>query len=263
MGRLCHQPLGIPRRRLRVCIWPGRAEARSALARSCCGWCRAAIVSPFAGVLGGSLRRARRALRIRAGALPARLPRPRSASAAEARRPWSAPAIAATSSIAPFRSARPALTPTLARRPSELTAANACRKHDRKPRVLPGTRASAGLLLAVTGIDVVFGLTAALLGVSALLVLRIRRRAVEVPRGKSRLRRSSANASRGSRWSDATRRCAYSSACSRRRRSSPASSWSSWSSSPSSCSTSATPGSATSIPRSEWARLSERSAPSG
>lgn len=143
----------------------------------------AAIVSPFAGVLADRYRRERvlfgsallRCLLIAAAALgvAADLPAP----------VVYALAIAATVANAPFRSAQAALTPTLARTPSELTAANAVASTIESLAFFVGP-ALAGLLLAVTELDVVFGLTAALLGVSALLVLLIRPDAVEAPKGE-------------------------------------------------------------------------------
>lgn len=92
-------------------------------------------------------------------------------------------AIAATIVNAPFRSAQAALTPTLASTPSELTAANAVASTIESLAFFMGP-AIAGLLLAVTTTDVVFALTAGLLALSALLVLRIRAAKVEAPKGE-------------------------------------------------------------------------------
>jgi MFS family permease len=88
-------------------------------------------------------------------------------------------AIATSIASAPFRSAQAALTPTLAATPGELTAANAVASTVESLAFFLGP-ALAGLLLAVTGIDVVFGLTSASFAVAALVVLRIRAPRVEV-----------------------------------------------------------------------------------
>jgi MFS family permease len=143
----------------------------------------AAIVAPFAGVLADRYRRERVLF---ASALVRCLLVAGAAAGVAADVP--APvvyglAIAATIVNAPFRSAQAALTPTLATTPSELTAANAVASTIESLAFFLGP-AVAGLLLAVTGLDVVFALTAALLGVSALLVLRIRAEAVETPKGE-------------------------------------------------------------------------------
>jgi MFS family permease len=133
----------------------------------------AAIVSPFAGVLADRYRRERvllasaliRCVLVGAAALGV-------AADVEPVIVY-ALAIAATIVNAPYRSAQAAITPTLARTPSELTAANAVASTIESLAFFLGP-ALAGLLLAVTGIDVVFGIVAGLLGVSALCVLRIR-----------------------------------------------------------------------------------------
>jgi MFS family permease len=139
-----------------------------------------AIVSPFAGVLADRYPRERvlfasallRCLLVAGAALGV---------AADVAAPIVyALAIAATIANAPFRSAQAALTPTLARTPSELTAANAVASTIESLAFFLGP-AVAGLLLAVTDLEVVFGLTAAALGLSAFLVLRIR---VEAPAPK-------------------------------------------------------------------------------
>ena len=82
-------------------------------------------------------------------------------------------AIAATIANTPFRSAQAALTPSLARSPSELTAANAVASGI-DSLALFGGPALAGLLVAVTSTGVVFLITGALILASALLVLLIR-----------------------------------------------------------------------------------------
>ncbi|HEU0304329.1 MAG TPA: MFS transporter [Gaiellaceae bacterium] len=141
-----------------------------------------AIVSPFAGVLADRYRRERvlfasafvRCLLVAGAALGV---------AADVAAPIVyGLAIAATIANAPFRSAQAALTPTLARTPSELTASNAVASTIESLAFFTGP-AVAGLLLAVTDIEVVFALTAAALGLSSFLVLRIRAEA-EAPKGE-------------------------------------------------------------------------------
>ena len=78
--------------------------------------------------------------------------------------------IAATIATTPFRSSQAALTPTLARTPEELTAANAVASGIDSIAIFAGP-AVAGALLAVTSIGTVFTMTAALIAVSALFVL--------------------------------------------------------------------------------------------
>ena len=92
-------------------------------------------------------------------------------------------AIAATIANTPFRSAQAALTPSLARSPSELTAANAVASGI-DSLALFGGPALAGLLVAVTSTGVVFLITASLILVSALLVLLVRTEGVERPKGE-------------------------------------------------------------------------------
>jgi MFS family permease len=92
-------------------------------------------------------------------------------------------AIAATIANTPFRSAQAALTPRLARTPSELTAANAVASGV-DSLALFGGPALAGLLLALTSSAVVFAITALLIGVSTVFVLLIRTTEKETPRGE-------------------------------------------------------------------------------
>jgi MFS family permease len=143
----------------------------------------AGLVSPFAGVLADRYRREHvlfASALIRCGLI----------AGAAAGAAVDAPAaiiytlaIAATIVNAPFRSAQAALTPTLASTPSELTAANAVASTIESLAFFMGP-ALAGLMLAVTDVDVVFGLTAALLALSSLLVLRIQTERVEAPKGE-------------------------------------------------------------------------------
>jgi len=90
-------------------------------------------------------------------------------------------AIAATIVTTPFRSAQAALTPTLARSPSELTAANAVASGVDSLALFAGP-AIAGLLLALAGSDIVFALTALLIVVSTVFVLLIRVETTTRPR---------------------------------------------------------------------------------
>jgi predicted MFS family arabinose efflux permease len=78
--------------------------------------------------------------------------------------------IAATIATTPFRSSQAALTPSLARTPEELTAANAVASGIDSIAIFAGP-AIAGALLAVASIGTVFTMTAALIAVSALFVL--------------------------------------------------------------------------------------------
>lgn len=78
--------------------------------------------------------------------------------------------IAATIATTPFRSSQAALTPTLARTPEELTAANAVASGIDSIAIFAGP-AIAGALLAAASTGTVFTMTAALIAVSALFVL--------------------------------------------------------------------------------------------
>ena len=82
-------------------------------------------------------------------------------------------AIAAAIANTPFRSAQAALTPSLARSPSELTAANAVASTIESLAAFVGP-ALAGILLGVASTGTVFLTTAGLVAVSALFVLGIR-----------------------------------------------------------------------------------------
>ena len=82
-------------------------------------------------------------------------------------------AVAATIATTPFRSAQAALTPSLARTPRELTAANAVASTVESLAAFVGP-ALAGLLLAVASTGTVFLSRRASSAVSAFFVLRIR-----------------------------------------------------------------------------------------
>lgn len=90
-------------------------------------------------------------------------------------------AVAATIATTPFRSAQAALTPALARTPEELTAANAVASGVDSIAFFVGP-ALAGLLLAVASTGAVFSVTAALLLVSVVLIVLIRQERVSEPR---------------------------------------------------------------------------------
>jgi MFS family permease len=90
-------------------------------------------------------------------------------------------AIAATIANTPFRSSQAALTPTLASTPEELTAANAVASGVESIAIFAGP-AIAGILLGLTSAAAVFAFTALLVVVSALFVLFIRVQHTERPR---------------------------------------------------------------------------------
>jgi len=81
--------------------------------------------------------------------------------------------VAATIANTPFRSSQAALTPTLASTPEELTAANAVASGVESIAVFAGP-ALAGVLLAVASAAAVFTITALLVALSALFLLGIR-----------------------------------------------------------------------------------------
>ena len=143
----------------------------------------AAIAAPFAGLLGDRFPRERvligtnltRIVLVGAAAI---------AALAEAE-----PivvyvlAIAATIVNTPFRSAQAALTPTLARSPSELTAANAVASGVDSLAFFIGP-ALAGIFMAVASSGVVFAITAGLIVISTLFLLLIRIEETERPRAE-------------------------------------------------------------------------------
>ena len=89
--------------------------------------------------------------------------------------------IAATIATTPFRSAQAALTPTLARGPAELTAANAVASGLESVAVFAGP-AIAGVMLTVASPTPTFAFTAALVVVSTLFLLLISVEREERPR---------------------------------------------------------------------------------
>lgn len=141
----------------------------------------AALIAPFAGMLGDRYPRERvllftnaaRVVLVGAAALGVFLDAD----------PWViyAFSIAATIATTPFRSAQAALTPSLARGPAELTAANAVASGVESIAVFAGP-ALAGILLAVASTGVVFTITALLIVASALFLLLIHVERAEQPR---------------------------------------------------------------------------------
>ncbi|MDH4340777.1 MAG: MFS transporter [Thermoleophilia bacterium] len=141
----------------------------------------AALIAPFAGMLGDRYPRERvllftnaaRIVLVGAAALGVFLDAD----------PWViyGLSIAATIATTPFRSAQAALTPSLARGPAELTAANAVASGVESIAVFAGP-ALAGILLAVASTGVVFTITALLIVASALFLLLINVERAEQPR---------------------------------------------------------------------------------
>lgn len=132
----------------------------------------AAVIAPFAGVLADRYPR-ERVLLVSSLARMVLV-----AAAAVAVLVDAAPALVYAFAVAaalvqtPVRSAQAALTPSLARTPSELTAANAVTSTIESLAVFVGP-ALAGLLLALTSTELVFAVNAAMLALAALTVLRI------------------------------------------------------------------------------------------
>ena len=81
-------------------------------------------------------------------------------------------AIVTSIANAPYKSAQAAIMPTLAATPSELTATNAVSSTVESLAFFLGP-AVAGLLLAVTGVDVVFAVAAVMFGIASLVILRM------------------------------------------------------------------------------------------
>lgn len=143
----------------------------------------AALASPFAGLLGDRHRREHvllvtnlvRIVLVTAAAVGVLVDAPSGVVYVLA--------IAATIATTPFRSAQAALTPALARSPSELTAANAVASGI-DSLALFGGPALAGLLVAVASSGIVFLVTAALIVVSTLFIALIDTTSVERPRGE-------------------------------------------------------------------------------
>jgi len=141
----------------------------------------AALISPFAGLLGDRYRRERvllvtnviRIVLIAAAAAGVFL----DASSTVVY----TLSVAATIATTPFRSAQAALTPSLARTPGELTAANAVASGIESIAIFVGP-ALAGLLLGLASTGVVFTLTALVLIASSLCIVLIRVERKQEPR---------------------------------------------------------------------------------
>jgi MFS family permease len=143
----------------------------------------AALISPFAGLLGDHYRRDRvllltqivRVILVGAAAIGVFV----DASSAVIY----ALAVAATIATTPVRSSQAALTPSLARSPSELTAANAVASGVESIAFFVGP-ALAGLLLAVASTEAVFLLVALVLALSAGFISLIRVDEAQQPKGE-------------------------------------------------------------------------------
>jgi MFS family permease len=140
----------------------------------------AALVAPFAGMLGDRYPRERvlvvtnvaRIVLVGASAVGVLVDS----------HPWVVYglAIAATIATTPFRSSQAALTPSLARTPEELTAANAVASGVESIAVFAGP-ALAGVLFGVASTGAVFLTTAALIVVSSFFLVLIHVERVERP----------------------------------------------------------------------------------
>jgi MFS family permease len=132
----------------------------------------AAVTAPFAGVLADRYRRETVLLGSALGRVA--LMSVGAAAVALDATPAVVYAVAIATAVAatPFRSAQAALTPALARTPGELTAANAVASTVESIAAFAGP-ALAGLLLAIASTGLVFGVTACMLLVSALALVRI------------------------------------------------------------------------------------------
>lgn len=143
----------------------------------------AALISPFAGLLGDRYRRDRvllitqivRVVLVGAAAIGVFV----DASSVVIY----GLAVAATIATTPVRSAQAALTPSLARNPSELTAANAVASGVESIAFFVGP-AVAGLLLAVASTEAVFLVVALILALSAGFISLIRVEEAERPKSE-------------------------------------------------------------------------------
>lgn len=141
----------------------------------------AALISPFAGLLGDRYRRDRVLLITNAtrivlvGAAAGAVFLDASSTVVYAL------SIAATIATTPFRSSQAALTPTLAQSPTELTAANAVASGIESIAIFVGP-ALAGILLGLASTGLVFALTALMIVASTLFLLLIRFEHVPTPK---------------------------------------------------------------------------------
>jgi MFS family permease len=133
----------------------------------------AAFIAPFAGLLADRFRRERvlvvsalvRMALVAAAAVCVFLDAPPAVVYALA--------VGAAIGQTPVRSAQAALTPSLARTPQELTAANAVTSTIESLAIFVGP-ALAGLVLALTSTGIVFTLNAAMLAIAVFFVARVR-----------------------------------------------------------------------------------------
>jgi MFS family permease len=133
----------------------------------------AGLLAPFVGVLGDRYRR--EAVLFWSALLRSVLCVAAAVSVWRDGPPVLVYALAIVTSIAnaPYKSAQAAIMPTLAATPSELTATNAVSSTVESLAFFLGP-ALAGVLLAVAGTDVVFAVAAAMFGVAALVILRMK-----------------------------------------------------------------------------------------
>jgi MFS family permease len=142
----------------------------------------AALVAPFAGMLGDRYPRERVLLLTNVTRIV--LVSAAAVAVFAGASPWVVYALSILATIAttPFRSAQAALTPSLARTPEELTAANAVSSGVDSVAAFAGP-ALAGLLLAIASTGTVFLVTAALIALSAGFLVLIR---IEKQEGRQR-----------------------------------------------------------------------------
>jgi MFS family permease len=141
----------------------------------------AAIISPFAGMLGDRYSRERVLLLTNVSRVT--LMGASAAAVFADSSPWLVYGLSIAVAIAttPYRSAQAALTPGLAQTPQELTAANAVASGVESIAIFAGP-AFAGVLFAVASTGVVFTITALLVVASSLFILLIDVERKELPR---------------------------------------------------------------------------------
>ena len=141
----------------------------------------AALISPFAGMLGDRYPRERVLLLTNVSRVV--LIAGSAAAVFADADPWVVYGLSIAVAIAttPFRSAQAALTPSLARTPEELTAANAVASGVESIAIFVGP-ALAGVLLGVASVEVVFAITALLIVASGVFLVLIQVEQTEQPR---------------------------------------------------------------------------------
>ena len=200
----CARPLGSLGRSLRLRLRPGWRKAVGIV--FLLRLVPAGLLAPFVGVLGDRYRR-ERVLFVSA------LLRCGLCAGAAVAVAMDGPsvlvyALAILTSIAnaPYKSAQQAIMPTLAATPNELTATNAVASTVESLAFFLGP-ALAGVLLALSGTDVVFAVAAAMFGAASSCCCGCTYRGPR-RRKRCRRRRSSASASRVSASSSSTASCA-------------------------------------------------------